>query len=866
MKAVKKISLFLLLISVLGMNAQTWKDPKAPIDERVNDLLSRMTLEEKIGYCGSRIPGSERLGVPDFEWYGEALHGLKAWNCTQFPQNIAMGSTWNPDLMFDVATAISNEARALKNAGQKEVMMFSPTVNMARDPRWGRNEECYSEDPFLMSEIARMYVRGMQGNDPKYLKTVTTVKHYVANNVEKRREFSHSLVRDVDLYEYYFPAYKTCIIDEEAAGIMTGLNGVNGTPSSANNWLVNDVLRNDWGFKGYVIADWAAIEGLEKRMRFAKSQEEAAAMAIKAGVDQECFRHTTKSAPFVTALKPAIEKGLLTEKELDVSVRRLLRLRFMTGDFDDPSLNPYSKIPNSVLECDTHKQLALKAAEQSIILLKNDNILPLKKDINQLAVIGPFANRCWLGIYSGNPKSKITPLAGIQKSAKGKVSFAEGCSVTGADDDQQKIDEAVALAKKSNTVILFVGNDETTATETLDRLSLSLPGNQHKLIKAVQAVNKNVILVLVPSGSTSIGWEQENLPGIICAWPNGQEQGTAIANVLFGDVNPGGKLSTTWVKSEEELPHLHDYNVKTWKDDYGPEVGRTYMYNKTTPLYPFGFGLSYTQFKISDLKLSSKKVKAMNDLTINVKVSNVGDMDGDEIVQVYIRDVKAGHIVPAKALKGFKRIHVGIGESKLVSIKLPYEAFSYYNVDAKEFQVEEGDFEILIGQSSEKIVATANLHVDGGSIPKISVGQKSGYFNADDENRSKTWDHLYAEGTFTSEKSKDNEDGFAWVEYEILFIDPGVYVSTWDAEINFSDASKEAIVVPSMQGVDIGSYTLLSNQRKVKIKIPIPPEYGKPVRLRIKTVNGTVKHQSIKIIPPGNKEPFVISKITSSSK
>ena len=866
MKAVKNISLFIFLICLLNMNAQTWKDPKAPIDERVDDLLSQMTLEEKIGYCGSRIPGSERIGVPAFEWYGEALHGLKAWNCTQFPQNIAMGATWNPDLMFDVATAISNEARALKNAGQKEVMMFSPTVNMARDPRWGRNEECYSEDPFLMSEIARMYVRGMQGNDPNYLKTVTTVKHFVANNVEKRREFSHSLVRDVDLYEYYFPAYKTCIIDEEATGVMTGLNGVNGTPCSANNWLVNDVLRKEWGFKGYVIADWAAIQGLEKRMRFAKSQEEAAAMAVKAGIDQECFRHTTNPAPFVTALKPAIEQGLLTEEELDVSVRRLLRLRFKTGDFDDPLLNPYSRIPKSVLESETHKKLALKAAEQSIVLLKNDNVLPLKKEIGELAVIGPFANRCWLGIYSGNPKSKISPLDGIKKSAKGNVSYAQGCSVTGADDDQKKIDEAVALAKKSNTVVLVVGNDETTATETLDRLSLNLPGKQHELIKAVQAVNKNVILVLIPSGSTSIGWEQENVPGIICAWPNGQEQGTALANILFGDVNPGGKLSTTWVKSEKQLPHFHDYNVKTWKDDYGPEVGRTYMYNKAKPLYPFGFGLSYTQFEISDMKLSSKKVKAMKDVVITAKVSNVGNMNGDEIIQVYIRDIEAGHSVPAKALKGFKRIHVPAGQSRTVSIKLPYEAFAHFNVLAKEFQVEEGNFEIMIGQSSEEIVATVSLYVDGGSIPKISVGQKSGFFNAEDKNRTKTWDYLYKKGAFSTDIKKDGDDGFEWVEYEILFNDPGVYVSTWDAEINFSYDSKEAIIVASMEGVDIGSYTLLANQHKIQIKIPIPPEYGKPVRLRLKTVNGEVKHESIKIIPPGDKEPFVISINASSSK
>ncbi len=859
------LSTLLILISITFFNAQVWENTNANIDDRVEDLLSKMTLDEKISYCGSRIPEIERLGVPFFEWYGEALHGLKAWNCTQFPQNIAMGSTWNPDLMFDVATAISNEARALKNLGQKEVMMFAPTVNMARDPRWGRNEECYSEDPFLMSEIARMYIRGMQGNDPNYVKTVTTVKHYVANNVDTRREFSHSLVRMKDLYEYYFPAYKTCIVDEEATGIMTGLNGLNGIPCSAHDWLVNGVLRNEWGFEGYVIADWAAIQGVEKRLRYAQTQEEAAAMAIKAGVDQECFRHKTKSAPFVKALKPAIEQGLLTEEELDVSVRRLLRLRFMTGDFDDPSLNPYSKIPKSVLECDTHKQLALKAAEQSIVLLKNDDLLPLKKDISKLAVIGPFANRCWLGIYSGNPKSKISPLEGIQKSATGEVSFAEGCSVTGDADDQQKIDEAVALAKNSEYVILVVGNDESTATETRDRMSLKLPGKQHQLIKAVQAVNKNVILVLVPSGSTSIGWEQENIPGIICAWPNGQEQGTALANVLFGDINPGGKLSTAWVKSEKDLPHMHDYNVLTWKDDYGPETGRTYMYSKVEPLYPFGFGLSYTKFEINDLKVSKSNIKALEDVVVTAKVSNVGEMDGDEIIQVYVRDVESSGIVATKALKGFKRLHIPAGETRTVSIELPYEAFSHYNTNSKQFEVEAGDFEIMLGQSSQKIVAVKTIKVDKGLIPQIRVGQKSGYFDAADENRTKKWDYLYEDDAFNNNKNNESDDAFDWAEYEIVFIDPGVYVSFWDAELSFSDASKEAIIVTSMEGVEIDSYTILNNQRKLQIRIPIPPEYGKPVRLKIKTVNGEVKHKSIKIMPPGNKKPFVISEIVEKS-
>lgn len=862
MVKVRKVFLFFLLLSAYGINAQTWKDPKVSLDDRVEDLLSKMTLEEKIGFCGSAIPAIERLGVPAFVWYGEALHGLKAWNCTQFPQNIAMGSTWNPDLMFDVATAISNEARALKNAGQSEVMMFAPTVNMARDPRWGRNEECYSEDPFLMSEIARMYVRGMQGNDPKYVKTVTTVKHYVANNVDFRREFSHSLVREKDLYEYYFPAYKTCIVDEEATGIMTALNGLNGTPCSANNWLVNGVLRNDWGFKGYVIADWAAIQGIEKRMRFAPTQEAAAAMAIKAGVDQECFRHKTDPAPFVAALKPAIEQGLLTEKELDVSVRRLLRLRFMTGDFDDPSLNPYSAIPKSVLECETHKQLALKAAEQSIVLLKNADILPLKKDINKLAVVGPFANRCWLGIYSGNPKSKITPLQGIQKSAKGSVTFAEGCSVTGDAGDAQKIEEAVALAKQTDYVILVMGNDESTATETRDRNSLSLPGKQHELIKAVRAVNKNVILVLIPSGSTSIGWEQENIPGIICAWPNGQEQGTALAKVLFGDINPGGKLSTSWVKSENDLPYIHDYNVQTWKDDYGPEVGRTYMYAKAEPLYPFGFGLSYTKFEIKDLKLSSSNLKPLDEVEVTATVSNVGKMDGDEIVQVYVRDVESSQIVPVKALKGFKRLHIAAGKSQKVSIKLPYEAFSHFDPASKGFKVEAGDFEIMLGQSSEKIVATKTLSVAAGSIPEIRVGgKKSGYYNANDANRTKKWDYLYEKESLVKAQTNQADDKSSdWVEYEIVFNDPGVYVNTWDAELNFETVSKNAELEASMQGIEIGTYKL-DGKRTLAIKIPIPPDYGIPVRLKLKTLKGSIKHKSIKIIPPGNKEPFIISKV-----
>lgn len=851
MKILSNYFIILFIFIINTVNSQVWKDPNESIDNRVNDLITRLTLEEKISYCGSKIPGIERLDIPDYEWYGEALHGIIAWNCTQFPQNIAMGSTWNPDLMYEIATAISNEARALKNLGQKEVMMFSPTVNMARDPRWGRNEECYSEDPFLMSEMARMYVRGMQGNDPNYLKTVTTVKHYVANNVDYKREQIHSYINKKDLYEYYFPAYKACIVDEEAAGIMTALNGLNGIPCSSHDWLVNGVLRKEWGFKGYVIADWAAVQGIETNMNYAKSQPEAASMAIKAGVDQECFRSIKRNAPMVDALNPAIDQGLITEEELDVTVKRLLRLRFKTGDFDDAKLNPYSKIPKSVLECTPHKELALKAAEQSIVLLKNNNALPLNEDVEGLALIGPFANRCWMGIYSGIPNSKISPLDGIKNYLNTKVNFAEGCAVTESADDEIKIAEAVALAKKSSQVILVVGNDESTSTENVDRPSLRLPGNQHKLIKAVQEVNTNIILILVPSGPTSITWEEENIPGIICAWPNGQEQGTALANVLFGKVNPSGKLNSTWYKSDKDLPDFYDYNIQT---------GRTYMYYQGETLYPFGYGLNYTSFNIENVNLNRKKLAQNDQVLVSATISNTGKIDGNEIVQVYIRDLKSTQKTPIKALKGFKRIAVQAGQTQKVEIPIPYEAFSHFDTTKNKFIVEEGIFEIMVGNSSVNISETKQIQVESGEIPQIKVGQKSGYFNTNNPNRQGKWDDIYADksfltGTNNSEKEKTG------IIFKTTFNDPGFYVNTWDAEIHFELKSKEAIFSLMMLSNEINSYKINKSNNQlgsVSIKIPIPPEYGKKVALKAIIKKGDIKINSIKIIPPANIKPYYI--------
>ena len=845
----------LWLLSTSTLLAAPWQDAGLSVEQRVDDLLSRMTLEEKIQQCSSDIPAIDRLGIPAYMWYGEALHGVISWQCTAFPQNIAMGCTWNPDLMLEVATAISDEARALKNAGQKEVMMFSPTVNMARDPRWGRNEECYSEDPYLMSEIARMYVRGMQGTDPKYLKTVCTVKHFVANNVDSGRERIHSQIGERDLREYYFPAFKACVVDEKAAGIMTALNGLNGIPCSGHDWLVNKVLRDEWGFEGYVIADWNAASGMYKNMKYVKSFAEASALAIKSGVDQECFR--PKASPMVKHMKEAIDKGYLTEEELDVSVKRLLRLRFLTGDFDPPEMNPYSDIPTSVLECEEHRALARKAAQQSMVLLKNEKqLLPLKRDLDKVAVIGPFADRCWLGIYSGHPRNTVTPLAGIKAAVDADVVYAKGCGITEPRDEAQ-FKEAVAIAKGADVAIVVLGNDETTATENVDRKSLNLPGAQQQLLEEIYKVNSNVVLVLVPSGATAVGWAQDHVPAILCMWPNGQEQGHALADVLFGKVNPGGKLCSTWFRSDSDLPDIHDYNIHN---------NRTYMYFTGQPLYPFGYGLSYTTFEYGNLQVDRKQIAEGETLKLRFNVANTGSVEGDEIVQLYIKDKVSSVPMPKKALKGFKRIHLARGEQKTVEMELPYEALSFWDERSNRFIVEAGEFELMVGASAEDFRLNMTVSAARGVIPERNV--KSVGVPLKKRAVAKSYRSKQREKTITGKTDVKQHN---WVEYAYTFTDPGFYVNSWKAEIRISSAAKNSRIKFSMLGMDIEEVDVpsVSNQGQplvIPVSIPIPPEYGKEFKLRITELAGNVDVDSIIIYPPESQKPDTLNVPSAQSK
>ncbi len=850
----KKIKIATVLLSLccsVSISAQEidiWKDPSKSIDQRTDDLISRLTIDEKLGFFSSDIPAIERLGIGKYGWYTEALHGAMGWKCTSFPQNNAMGSTWNRELMFDVASAISDEVRALTVDGTKEAMIFSPTINMSRDPRWGRNEECYSEDPYHMAEIAKMYVRGMQGTDPDFFKTVCTIKHYVANNVENNRERIFSHINERDLREYYLPAYKECIVEERAAGVMSALNGLNGVPCSADEWLLTTVLRDEWGFEGYVIADWNAVGGLYQNMKVVASNAQGAAMALKAGCDQECFRPV--ASKMVHGLREALQQGLITEDDIDVSLRRLIRLRFMVGGFYRDSEYPYYDVPKSVFESDEHRELALKAAEESVVLLKNqDEILPLSEDeIKSIAVVGPFAPTCWLGIYSGFPVNRISPLQGIQERFKGEVLFEQGCAIT-EKDDSLDMSKAIDVARRADVVVAFVGNDEKTATENRDRLTLHLPGRQEELLDELCKVNKKVIVVIVPSGATIIGDATEEAEAILCGWANGQEQGTAIANILFGDVNPSGKLNTTWFASDSDLPNKHDYNIRN---------NRTYMYFDSEPLYPFGYGLSYTTYQYSDIEISDKKLKENHTLSVSATVTNSGKMDGAEILQLYIKDNASASAEASKKLKGFDKVVLKAGESKQVEFEISYDAFSHWSEKSKSFVVTAGQYDIMIGASAEDIRLIESIKVEGGT-PLVKNVQMMDYtqYCADPRYKGK----IYTAEDFASESGEQisQADSGRWIEYDVMFKDPGYYVGEWYADIAYSSQVPAQRVALWIGGVSVAGKELqVSQSGTVRVIIP-KPDYGVTTKLRVKMDSDQVDVTSIALSCNGI-EPIIYDK------
>ena len=793
-------------------------------------------------------PAIPRLGIPQYNWWSEGLHGVaRAGLATVFPQAIGLGATWDEPMMFDVATAISDEARAkhhdfVKNDKRflyQGLTLWSPNINIFRDPRWGRGQETYGEDPYLTGRLAVQFIKGLQGDDSTYFKTIATVKHFVVHSgPEPERHVFDAKAGKRDLYETSLPQFEMGIREGKAYSVMCAYNRLNGDACCGSNELLSGIIRNDWGFDGYIVSDCEAITDIYKFHKVTAPPEEAAALAVKSGTDLECGK-------VYDALKKAVADKLITEEEIDRAVKRLFMARFKLGMFDPDSQVKYAQIPYSVVDSKEHRELAVEAARKSIVLLKNNNnSLPLKKDIGTLAVIGPNADQ-WLmllGNYNGVPADPITPLRGIREkvSPNTKVLYAQGSALAdgmplfetipadvlsfegkkglkveyfdsaafegmtplysettdvldanwrnkaprdGMDDDdfgvrwtgeitpkesgmyqvgvistckvnvfwadtviaktvyhfrdeygdprlrksipirleagksyKFKVEagetyadaqvqlvwdqlsdsekarlkkEAIETAKKADAVVMFMGLTARLEGEEMDvaiegfrggdRTSLDLPKPQEDLIKEIHALGKPVVLVLLNGSALSINWANKNIPAIVEAWYPGQAAGTAIADVLFGDYNPGGKLPVTFYQSASDLPPFDDYNMK----------GHTYRYFEGKPLYPFGHGLSYTTFEYSDLRVEHTDTDTVK---ASVVVKNTGKVDGDEVVQVYV----SGSEGLIRSLAGFKRVHLKAGEQKKVDLILRDRAFAIYDEAAEQFAY--GDnFEVSAG-------------------------------------------------------------------------------------------------------------------------------------------------------------------------
>jgi beta-glucosidase len=692
-------------------NTPLYLDHTKPLNERVEDLVSRMTLDEKISQLLNSAIEIKRLGIPKYNWWSECLHGVGfADIATVFPQAIGLAATWNTELMNTVAMAISDEARAKYHEAIRQnvrkifrgLTFFSPNINIFRDPRWGRGQETYGEDPYLTSRIGVAFIKGLQGDNSKYLKLVATPKHYVAySGLESERHHFNAQVSQKDLYETYLPAFKACIQESKAFSIMGAYNRVNGEPCCASKTLLEEILRNQWGFDGYVVSDCGAILDIFENHKVVDNPEEAVAMALNAGCDLFCcigIGTMRKKKIKWDWIKASIEKGLLTEDIIDQSIKRLFNARFRLGMFDPSEIVPYAQIPFRMNDCETHRILALKAAKESIVLLKNEgNILPLKKNIKSIAIIGPNADNLdvLLGNYNGIPSKYTIPLQGIKNnvSSKTKVYYAEGCPLK--EKSTKGFNKAIEIAKKSEVIIMILGispriegeHGEAVDSDLQgDRIHLNLPEIQEELLKEIYYIGKPIILVLTSGSALSVNFAKENIPVIIEVWYPGEEGGMALAEIIFGDYNPAGRLPITFYKSVDQMPDFRNYNME----------GRTYRYFKDEPLFSFGYGLSYTRFRYSNLQISPSKTKIGDNILVSVDVTNVGYLLGDEVVQLYLDKSSISSVAPIRELQGFKRISLKVGEKKTVLFTLLPENLSIFNKEGKQ-KIEPGKIELSIG-------------------------------------------------------------------------------------------------------------------------------------------------------------------------
>lgn len=762
--------LFIFETCLISAQMQLYKDPKQPIDIRVSDLLSKMTLDEKVAQTMSiwqkrndflydangnfdiekakknlsfgigevnrpsenpnpsngnfgRNPkqmaeitnaiqkffvNNTRLGIPVL-FHEEALHGLPAKDATSFPQSIALASTWDDELIKRIFTAVAAEVRS---RGAQHVL--APVIDIARDPRWGRFEETYGEDPYLVSRMGVAAVKGFQGenttNGIDKSHVMATLKHLTGHGQpEAGNNTSPANLGEREIREAFLPPFYAAIKEANAQSVMASYNEIDGVPSHASTFLLKKILKEEWGFKGVVVSDYGAISELQSRHHLTETQAEAGILAFKTGVDIETPDITTYQY-----LKPAVESGKLSVEVLDEAVSRILKAKFLMGLFE----NPYVDVANAevVSNLEYSKKLAKEAADKAIVLLQNnDDFLPLDlSKIKSIAVIGPNADREQLGGYSDSPKYVVTLLDGIKNKFgdKVKISYSEGCRLieenqwnrwykdkitpTTTEDNIARIEEAVKIAEKVDVIILALGSDEALNREGWaenhlgDRSSIELFGQQNELLNRMSKLGKPIVVTLFNGAPLAIQNVQEKAKSILECWYLGQEGGNAVADVLLGNVNPSGKLPATFPRNTGQIPAYYNYK---------PTARRGYHFEDNSPLYNFGFGLSYTNFTVSKPVLSKNSIKIGESSSINVTITNSGKKDGDEIVQMYIHDLVSSVTQPVKELKGFKRVSLKSGESKTISFDITPDKLSVWDLEMKN-RIEAGDFEIMIGNSS----------------------------------------------------------------------------------------------------------------------------------------------------------------------
>ena len=847
-------------------------------EERAADLVARMTLEEKVAQLQNDAPAIPRLGLPKYEWWNEALHGVaRAGSATVFPQAIALAATFDTHLMSEIAQVISDEGRAKHHEFARRdqrhryhgLTFWSPNINIFRDPRWGRGQETYGEDPFLTARMGVEFVKGLQGDDPHYRKLDATAKHYaVHSGPEADRHYFDVHPSEEDLWETYLPAFQALVQEAKVKSVMGAYNRLYGASASASELLLEDILREKWGFDGYVVSDCDSIEDIFKYHKIVKTPEQAAALGIKNGTELNCGKT-------YAALVNAVKQGLITEAEIDASLVNLMKTRFELGMFDPPERVRWANIPYSVNQSPEHDCLARRAAQSSMVLLKNSGVLPLSKDIGTIAVVGPTADEVMslLGNYYGTPAAPVTILQGIRQAVgkNTKVLYSRGADLVegreepraapaiepahlrpaagateqglkgeyfnnrdlsgtpvmsrvdqrisfrwdrggpiddlisrgefpadaigsdnfsvrwtgqlvppvsgryelsvGANDgfrlfvngkqvieswdlsarvtsksafvnleagkpvdvrleyfedirdaevrfgwrlpgSKPPLEEALEAARAADVVVFVGGLTGDVEGEEMkvnypgfaggDRTDLRLPGSQRKLLEALHKTGKPVVAVLTAGSALAVDWAQTNLPAILVAWYPGQRGGNAVADVLFGDANPAGRLPVTFYKANEKMPRFDDYNMQN----------RTYRYFKGEPLYPFGHGLSYTSFEYSDLKLDRSQADAKDEITATLRVKNVGSRTGDEVVQLYVRPANAKQMRAIKELRGIERFTLRPGESREVSFTLnPEKDITYYDTARDTYAVAAGAYEIELGASSADIRLKAPLQV-----------------------------------------------------------------------------------------------------------------------------------------------------------